>query len=103
MDEYYKYGIVGTAIVVIVVATYAFKISSRDESKWPPIAPGGMLKTIKVLSGNDYPWFMLRTAKKLKSNVFRLSLPIPGCPIVVVGEVDSVRAVLSDPLTEKRK
>jgi cytochrome P450 len=91
-----------TVLVIIVLSTWAVSKVGRKRDRDPPLAPGGIFKTVEMISGKEFPWFMLRTMKELNSSVFRLSLPIPGTPMVVaVGEQETVREILTDPLTKK--
>ena len=95
------------ALVVFVSLRWAVfgalsKKRQNARSRYPPLAPIGLLKTVQTVSGSDFPWFLLRTARELKSRIFRLSLPIFGTPmVIVVSELETARQVLTDPLTTK--
>ena len=97
----------GAALVVIPSAIWfgyrAFQNNKRKgNNKYPPLSPTGILETIQSLSGNDYPWFMLRTSKALNSSIFRIPLPIIGSPMTIVaGDLNTVRQVLTDEKTIK--
>jgi cytochrome P450 len=91
-----------TVLVIILMSTLAVSKVGRKRDRDPPLAPGGILKTVEMISGKEFPWFMLSVMKELNSSVFRLSLPIPGTPMVVaVGELETVREILTDPLSKK--
>jgi cytochrome P450 len=72
-------------------------------NKVPPMAPTGTSETIKSLSSTDSPWFLLDTARELKSYVFRLDIAkILGCPMYfIVGEQKLAHKIFMDPLTTK--
>jgi cytochrome P450 len=77
--------------------------SKSNSNNAPPMAPMGLFKTIKSMIGNGAPWFILNTARELKSYVYRLKLhTITGCPMyVIIGEHKLARKVLMDPLSTK--
>ncbi|KAL7510658.1 hypothetical protein ACHAXN_007638 [Cyclotella atomus] len=84
---------------------YAFTVSRFTKSKhtdYPPLAPGGMVQHVKMMTSSHYPWWVLDVAKELNSRVVRLSLPgtHPRC-YFVVGEPSTFRAILTDPLSVK--
>jgi len=54
-----------------------------------------------MVSSSEYPWWVLRVARELKSRVFQLSLPFPVPMVVAVGEVDTFRKVLKDSRSKK--
>jgi hypothetical protein len=95
------------ALVVFVSLSWAVfgalsKKRQNARSRYPPLVPIGLLETFQTVSGSDFPWFLLQTARKLKFRVFRLSLPIFGTQmVIVVGELETARQVLTDPLTTK--
>ena len=78
-------------------------VSKQTKKQTPPKAYVGLFHTIKLLSGNDFPWFLLKTAKELQSFVFQLNLkPILRCPMVVaVGDPDDAHAIFMDRFTTK--
>jgi cytochrome P450 len=91
-----------TVLMIILLSTLAVSKVGRKRDRDPPLAPGGIFKTAEMISGKEFPWFMLRTMQELNSSVFRMSLPIPGTPMVVaVGELETVREILTDPLSKK--
>jgi cytochrome P450 len=91
-----------TVLVIILLSTLVVSKVGRKRDRDPPLAPGGIFKTVEMISGKEFPWFLLRTAQELNSSVFRMSLPIPGTPMVVaMGELETVREILTDPLSKK--
>lgn len=95
---------VASILIVCTTALVAMTLSMKrkDHYLYPPCAPAGIIETVKSISGNDCPWFYVRTAKMLDSNIFRISLPLPGTPmVVVVGDAGVARDILSDRTTEK--
>ena len=79
--------------------------SSRRNNRAPPIARAGLMETIKQMSGNDFPWFLLDTARELQSYVYRLNLAhVFFCPmVIVIGKPKIAREILMDPLSTKPK
>jgi cytochrome P450 len=60
------------------------------------------LESIEKLSGQEFPCFVLKCAKELDSWIFRITLLIPGIPmLVVVGEGGDWRQILHHPATTK--
>lgn len=91
------------AAVVVIVTTKMMR-GKRYQGKAPPLAPFGMLNTIRELTSDNMPWFLRKCARVCGTYTFRLSLPIPGIPMfVVTGDAALARAVLTDPLTIKPK
>ena len=78
---------------------------AKDKVTSPPMAKNGILETVKILTDNNFPWFLLDTARDLQSNTFRLNLSaIFSCPMVaVVGDPKVAREILRDPLSTKPK
>ena len=76
---------------------------AKDKTTSPPMAKAGILETVKILTGNNCPWFLLDTARDLQSNIFRLNLSaIFSCPMVaVVSDPKVAHEILRDPLTTK--
>jgi len=72
---------------------------------YPPYAPATALETLRLMMDGEFIWWLLRVEKELKSRVFQLSLPVPACltaPMTVaIGEHETVRNILTDPLTKK--
>jgi len=94
-------------ITILSMAAFYFAVKKitrimTDDNRYPILAPGGICCTIKNISGSNSPWFMLQTAKDLKSNIYRLSLPSPQMTIVV-GDHKVARKILKDPLSKKPK
>jgi cytochrome P450 len=98
---------VNGAFLALVVAfvfhiLVRFYTHCRDAAKYPPMAPAGLLETVAAISGDDFPWFMLRMAEALDTRVYQLPLPMPGTPMVaVVGEPDLAKEILLDKNTIK--
>lgn len=94
-----------TSLVVIASAHYVLRglEKSRERQKrYPPLAPAGIGEIIEQSSGSNYPWFILRMAKAVKSYTFRLNLPMLGTPmIVVVGNYGTQRMILTHRLTQR--
>jgi cytochrome P450 len=69
----------------------------------PPMCKAGMIKTAMILGGPEAPWFVLNTAREIKSYVYRINLhQLFGCPMfVIVGEPKVAREIYLDPLTSK--
>jgi cytochrome P450 len=76
---------------------------AKDKTTSPPMAKAGILETVKILTGNKCPWFLLDTARDLQSNTFRLNLSaLLSCPMVaVVSDPKVAHEILRDPLTTK--
>lgn len=79
----------------------ARKQRQRNGALYPPYAPGTTLETMKIASGGEGVWWYLQVAKELKTRVFQLSLPSLAPMVVVVGEVETFRKILTDPLSTK--
>jgi len=76
--------------------------NNKSRRKKPPMAPAGLFKTVKILCSNEYPSWLLKTAKELESSIFRLNLFLPGATMVIqVGDPDVARDILTDPSTTK--
>ena len=99
------------ALLALIVVSSTIVINSsinsaKNGSKngCPPKAPTGLFETIKLLSGSNFPWFLLQTAKELNSSIFRFSKLeyLFGCPmVVVVGEAQTALKILKDPQSTK--
>jgi cytochrome P450 len=78
------------------------KTSEKNEHRnLPPMVSTGMFETMKACSGSYFPWFLVDQAKSCGS-IFRLNLPIPGTPMVVVTtSANLARKFLKDPLTTR--
>jgi len=95
-----------TISLLVAALSIGYIVSShkrkKNANKYPPYAPGGMWQHIKKLTSSQCPWWILDVARDLHNRVFQLSLPMsPMAHKVVVGEVDTFRRVLTDPLSEK--
>lgn len=69
----------------------------------PPKSQTGIINTATQMSGNELPWFLLKTAKDTKSFVFQLNLRfIFRCPMVIaVGDAKVAKDILKDSLSTK--
>ena len=78
------------------------RTSQRESRSSCPRSDDGILETLKHLTGDDVPFYLLETARKLKSDVFCLNVPslILG-KIYAVVEPHLAIEVLTDPLTIK--
>ena len=93
----------------LIISRKKLHIQDKDEAqsistrkpRLPPMANTGMIKTILELGSSNAPWFLLKTAKEIKSYVFRLRIhQALGCPMfVVVAEPNLAREVYMDPLS----
>jgi cytochrome P450 len=89
-----------------VVSVALFRLL-RDQPEVRPSCPrsdDGILETIKHITGSDYPFYVLETARNLKSDVFCLNLPslIFG-KTYMVAESKLANELLTDPKTTKPK
>lgn len=92
------------AIIAAVFLLIAYRwYRSRSVSKnYPPLTPMSMWETIKVMAGDDAPWFFIEMGKKLGTPIFRLNVPMPGTPMMaVVGDHKLAREILTDKTTWK--
>jgi len=95
-----------SAVVLVAFLTIYHLIqrwnnSPRSERNEPPMVSTGMFETMNACSGSKLPWFLLDEAKSCGS-VYRLNLPIPGTPMVVVtSSANLAREFLNDPLTTR--
>lgn len=88
--------------LLTIILIYAVSYFSHKHGKTIPLAPAGMLETIQNMSGPNAPWFLLDMAKQINSDIFRLSLPIPG-GVYCVGCPITTREILLDAKTDKPK
>jgi len=88
-----------------LAVTRKLRTQKNGTTSYPPHAPASTLETLRILVRGEFIWWILGVAKELKSQVFQVSLPTPTCltaPMtVVVGEHDTVRKILTDPLSRK--
>lgn len=100
--------VVACCTVVIYLAnfsSYAIRFSSNSTKskkgplKSPPVAPLGMLATIRNM-GDNAPFFLKDIVRKTGSDIVRLRLPIPG-GAYVVGDPATMREILVDRKTDK--
>lgn len=83
--------VLATALVGVAMVAYAFLVSltqlpakSRpDGAQGPPVAPKGVLETLRSLGSPEAPTFMLGMAKECKSQIFKLNLPLAGGSYVI--------------------
>lgn len=89
-------GITCFIIVIISILSY-FK---RKDGKLAPLAPAGMMETLRSIGGPNGPWFVLKMKECTNSDIFRVRIPTPrgayfvGCP-------DAAREVLLDKKSDK--
>ena len=89
-------------LCTIIVGTIFQNAKHKKTS--PPLAPWGMFETIRGMTSDQVPWFILKSAEICGTDTFRLSLPIPGAPMVVATRDSSLaREVLNDSLSWKPK
>jgi cytochrome P450 len=89
--------------LIYCIAKHKLKKNTTTQAKCP-IVTSSLLENIKRLSGNDVPFFMLENMRKLKSDIYKISLPmIPGGGFYVVGDQNLTRQILRDPSTDKPK
>ena len=85
----------------LIVQRWNKTSESNEHQNLPPMVSTGMFETMKACSGSLFPWFLVDEAKSCGS-VFRLNLPIPGTPMVVVtSSANLARVFLNDPLTTR--
>ena len=79
------------------------KNGTKARPKAPPMVKEGCVETIKILTAKDSLDYMIRAARELKSQVYRLNIHfLFGAPMfVVVGDGKLAREIFSDPLTIK--
>eukprot|EP00670_Eutreptiella_braarudii_P005024 CAMPEP_0174284574 /NCGR_PEP_ID=MMETSP0809-20121228/5999_1 /TAXON_ID=73025 ORGANISM="Eutreptiella gymnastica-like, Strain CCMP1594" /NCGR_SAMPLE_ID=MMETSP0809 /ASSEMBLY_ACC=CAM_ASM_000658 /LENGTH=461 /DNA_ID=CAMNT_0015380119 /DNA_START=135 /DNA_END=1520 /DNA_ORIENTATION=- len=79
--------------------------SKKSQGDYPPIEQSGCFETIKQITSNDLPWFLLQAAKDLKSMTYQLNPLLAKmffCPMfVVIGEPKLSHKILTDPLSTK--
>jgi hypothetical protein len=59
-----------------------------------PVAPAGILKCVRELSGPNSYSFCYDMANAADSFIYRLRLPLPGIATIVVGDPFAQRAIL---------
>lgn len=67
---------VATVVALLFGCCYFFRKKYNDEIKLPPYAPGSMLKHTQMISGNQFPWFVLNVSRELLTSVFQVSVPL---------------------------
>jgi len=86
-----------------VILSYCYRFIKYGKKIYPPYAPGGMIKHMQMTSSSEYPWWILKVATELENQIFQLSIP-PFRPLahkVVVGDAQTARDILTDPLSTK--
>jgi len=106
LSVFYKTADFDPIVVTLVMAAVSIGLilaarKRRAGALYPPYAPCSTLETIRMVSSSEYPWWVLRVARELNTLVFRVSLPVPAPMLVVVGEPDTFRKVMTDPLSKK--
>lgn len=89
-----------TFTVLILLLIFLITNMNKNQNETVPLAPVGMIETIRKMGGPNKPWFMLEMSKQLKSNIFRLNLPISG-GFYCVGCPTTNRAIQLDEKTNK--
>ena len=79
---------------------YRKNISKSKDSKAVPCAEAGMIETIQKLGGSECPFWMMETARKLGSNVYKMNIPVPG-GTYLVGDADLALRILRDKSSDK--
>ena len=88
---------------IILSYCYNYFIKYNGKKQVPQYAPGSMIKHMQMASSPEYPWWILEVANQLQSNVFQVSMP-PLRPLahkVIVGDAQTARDILTDPLSTK--
>lgn len=95
----------GVVVYLVVTSIITRKHHSKISGRTPiPRSSANFFKTVKAVSGTEYPWFLLNTARDLKSSIFRLNLDLVfGRQIIAVGDPQTAHEILKDPLTTKPK
>ena len=87
-----------------IILSYCYNYFIKyGKKQLPQYAPGGMIKHMQMASSPEYPWWILEVANQLQSNVFQVSIP-PLRPLalkVIVGDAQTARDILIDPLSTK--
>lgn len=98
--------VIGTLILFFgyIILSYCYNyVIKYGKKKVPHYAPGGMIKHMQMVSSPEYPWWILEVANQLQSSVFQVSIP-PLRPLahkVIVGDAQTARDILTDPLSTK--
>ena len=80
------------------------KLEASTTKPKPPMAPVGMMETIREVAGNQAPFFLLRLARELGPSVPIFGIPIPlmgGMYVVASGELQ--RQIMNDKRSDKPK
>lgn len=89
-------------VACLYICAVAYRIQRKRDARYPPFAPGNMWDHTKMALNSQYPWWLLDVSKRLNTRVFQISMPInPTVPFVVVSEPDTMRAVLTDPMSSR--
>eukprot|EP00979_Chaetoceros_neogracilis_P008933 scaffold2006_cov283-Chaetoceros_neogracile.AAC.17 len=89
-------------LIVLIISYHISNTRTSKSKKFPPMAPGGLIETINILSSNNCPWWLLQTAKDLDSSIFRMNLYLPRIPMVLqVGDPSIAKEIMIDPLTTR--
>lgn len=92
-------------LVALSLSIYVATLLQRrkdDNLRYPPYAPGSIAEHIRMSTSARYPWWVLDVAQRLDARVFRLKIPLaPLSHKVVIGDPDTFRQVMQDPLSTK--
>lgn len=101
-DVVSTYYVSSTFLLILGLAGLLFMSTlywKSANTKLPPVAPLGMLKTIQAMNKNA-PIFLRDMVKATGSDIIRLRLPIPG-GVYAVGNPAAMRTILKDKTTDK--
>ena len=93
-----------SALAPIIAGLLLFVKNSKQRNDLPPKSSLGLFETVNEISGNQSPWFYLKTAKELECVIYRLNLELVfGTNVIVVGDPKAAHEILTDPLTIKNR
>jgi len=96
-----------TAIASVVSFAVVWRIYKSSQAKnlqtkkWLPYAPCGFMECVKNFSGKEAPFFLLRLARQMNRDSYRLPLPIGSQGAYVVADYDTAREIRKDIGTDK--
>jgi len=91
-------------VAALLMVSILFVLRKKKDVSciYPPYAPFGSIDTMKMLSRGESVSYAVQAAKQV-GPVFRCRLPFPGPMVVVLAELNAVRAVLNDKRSIKSK
>ena len=94
-----------SALLGIGYGAWHFYYNSHQQRhakrQYPPLCSAGVMETVDAITNGGIKDFMLRYFEKF-GRIFRIPLPLPGLPmVVVVADTEDARAIYRDPTTTK--